>query len=134
MLFAGNKKYDHDKIKIYINNEALKKIVNYMFLGVITDTKLCWKEQVKNVCNKITRSIGIISKIRHLVNHKCLLTLHYSPIYPYLNYGNIVWGNTFTTYINSIFTLQKMYSHSNFFQTWDPKFTFVMQIKYSEHI
>ena len=36
-----------------------------------------------------------------------LLMLYYSMIFPHLNYCNIIWGNTYTSYMDKIYLLQK---------------------------
>ena len=59
------------------------------------------------ICGKIARGIGIIIKARKLLDRETLITLYYSFIYPYLQYCNHVWGNTFITYVRRLFILQK---------------------------
>ena len=57
----------------------------------------CWMQ----FCN------GILYKARHFLPSQTLRTLYYSLIYPYLNYGNVVWGNTYPSRLESIRKLQK---------------------------
>ena len=46
-----------------------------------------------NKCQKkISRGIGVLSKIRHFVNTKTLVQLYHASILPFLPYGCIVWG------------------------------------------
>lgn len=52
---------------------------------------LHWKEQINWVSRQIHKSDGIIKRFTHLVTTNCVLTLHYTLIYPYL----IVWASTF---------------------------------------
>ena len=46
-------------------------------------------------------------KSKPYLNNDTMLTLYNSFIYPYFSYCIPVWGNTFTTYLNSIYKLQK---------------------------
>ena len=55
----------------------------------------------------LKRSVGLLSKIRHYVNGKLLVSLYYSLIYPYLTYGIVAWGHTYASTLNPIFLLQK---------------------------
>ena len=48
-----------------------------------------------------------MSKIRHFLNTKILLNMYYLLIYPYLTYGSIVWGNTYSSTTKPLFVLQK---------------------------
>ncbi len=46
-------------------------------------------------------------KTKNLLNSTHLLTLYYSLIYPYLDYGITLWGSTHTSYVSKIYKLQK---------------------------
>ena len=71
------------------------------------DATLTWKPHIEKICKTISRSIGILYKIRPFVNIKILKTLYYSLIYPYLIYAIEVWGSADSTHMNHIFILQK---------------------------
>ena len=44
IIFAGgNKKYDKEKAKIYINDKATNQVSHTRFLGIIIDENLSWK-------------------------------------------------------------------------------------------
>ena len=71
------------------------------------DYNMNWKEHVHELCKKISRGIGILSKLRHFVTKKILTQVYYSIIYPYLTYGALIWGNTYWTNIKPLYILQK---------------------------
>jgi hypothetical protein len=71
------------------------------------DWSLSWKDRVHQVSKKISRSIGILLKLRHFVDTRILVNIYYSIIYPFLTYGVMIWGNTYTSTIKPIITLQK---------------------------
>ena len=73
----------------------------------MADKNLTWKEQVHQLCKKVSRGIGLISKLRHYVSNKILVQLYYSLIYPFLNYGLLVWGSTYKASLNALYMLQK---------------------------
>ena len=56
---------------------------------------------------KISRGIGILSKLRHFVTDDILTQLYYSSVNLFLTYGLVVWGNTYATTLKPIVTLQK---------------------------
>lgn len=56
---------------------------------------------------KISRVIGILSKLRHFVADDVLTQLYYSWVYLFLAYGLVVSGNTYVTTLKPIVTLQK---------------------------
>ena len=74
----------------YVNLE-MKDHVKY--LGLVIDSNLSWKYRIKYICHKISKSIGIIAKIRHYVPRRVLLSIYNSLIVPYITYGVCAWGN-----------------------------------------
>ena len=104
-FFGGNKKQFKDDCKIIINDN----VTAVKFFAVLVDEKINWKEHINLVCNKVSRTLGVIRKISGLVNQNCLLTLYYSLIYPHVTYCNIVWASTYDSYFHSIYLLQKRF-------------------------
>jgi len=52
-------------------------------------------------------NIGILSKLRYYVNSDILVKLYYALIYPFLTYGLISWGNTYSSTTQPLFILRK---------------------------
>ena len=80
---------------IKINNEQIDCVHSIKFLGVILDQNLTWKDHIDAVASKISRTIGIISKSKYFISEISLFQLYYSLVYPYLYYGNIIWGSAY---------------------------------------
>ena len=59
------------------------------------------------LCKKLSRTTGIFHKVRHHVSLQTLICLYNSFSSSFLNYGNIVWGLTYDSYLNQSFLLQK---------------------------
>lgn len=104
-----NKKYAKEEAKLFIDNIRINQVPIVKFLGVIVDEKLTWKHHIQFVCKKIIKSIGILSRVRSLINHSCILIFYYSLIYPYIMYCNTVWAATCPTFLNMIFSIQKKF-------------------------
>ena len=92
---ARQRKIDLDGFSIKINNQLIERKKNTTFLGVIILEHLSRKDHISTVAGKISRSIGIISKSRFFISQTSLFMLYYSLVYPYLYYGNIIWGSTY---------------------------------------
>ena len=67
-----------------------KEFVKY--LGILIDNNFSWKYHIDYIVIKISRTIGLISKLRHFVPKYTLLNIYRSLIAPYLSYGLIPWG------------------------------------------
>ena len=80
---------------------------NVRFLGVTVDDHLSWKDHLNNVCTKVARSVGVISKLRFFLPQQTLVTLYNAIIMPHLMYCNVAWGNTYRSHINNIQVVQK---------------------------
>ena len=81
---------------------------NYIkYLGVLIDDTISWKHHVSYVCSRVSRNIGILSKLRHFTSLLQLKQLYYNLIYPYISYAITSWGSAYTTQIKKIQTKQK---------------------------
>ena len=60
----------------------------------------------------MSRAVGIISKLRYFFPLATLLLLYYSLVHPHLLFGLLVlWGNTYSTYLDKIQRLQNKAIH-----------------------
>ena len=94
-------------IIVKINDTEIKHVESTKFLGIYIDSNLTWKVHINHIVNKVAKTTGILYKARHFFSSQALRTLYYSLIYPYLNYGNIIWGNTYPSRLESIRKLQR---------------------------
>ena len=85
----------------------IHEVSTVKYLGVTFDSNLTWKNRVNKLCLKLSKTVGIFSKLRYYVNVDILIMLYYSLIYPFLTYGIQVWGLTYPTYLKPVTTLQK---------------------------
>ena len=72
------------------------------YLGVLIDENLSWKNHLDCVITKISKTIGMIAKLRHFVPSFVLTNIYKYLILPYLTYGIIAWGNASKSYLNKI--------------------------------
>ena len=99
-LFS-NKKTISDP-NIVMRNTIIARSSCQKFLGVQLDEKLNFKIHINSICQKITRSIGIIWKLSSFLPAKILYTIYYSIIYPHLIYAVEVWGKSSKVAVNRL--------------------------------
>ena len=105
MVFTS-KKINFDEIKLQVNNHNIQRVSVHKFLGIEIDSKLTWNEHTVVVCNKISKTIGVLSKLRFLPT--CILrTLYNTLILPHIYYCAEVWAMTSQTNLNRIMRTQK---------------------------
>ena len=92
---------------ITLNNIAISIVNEHRFLGIQIDQNLKFNNHIDHICKKVSKSIGILFKIRDYLPLKTLIMLYYSFIYPYLSYCIVAWGSSYATHLQPLFILQK---------------------------
>ena len=90
-----------------MSNSIITRVRATQFLGVIIDEKLTWKDNISLVRSKLAKTVGILDRVRHLLNRSALFILYCFLFLPYLTYCAEIWGNTYKSNIQCIFLLQK---------------------------
>ena len=90
-----------------IDNRNIERNVVTKFLGVLIDENLNWKAQIANVSSKVSKNIGILYKATPFLNKSQLKQLYYAFIHSYLNYGNMAWGSTHKSKLQTLYRRQK---------------------------
>ena len=106
MIFHPN----HTKIQnidIFIGKSQLKRVEVIKFLGLLIDPALKWSSHISKIKTTISKTVGVLYKIKDFVPMYILKNIYNTLILPHLNYCNIVWGNAYPTYLNQLFLLQK---------------------------
>ena len=77
VLFRSKgKKVPLNIIPLSINGQVIMHSENVLFLGVVIDEYLTWGCHLKNVCVNISRSVGVLSKLRCVLPKRVLITLY----------------------------------------------------------
>ena len=82
------------QICLTLNDTEIPYSNNVKYLGVHIDPQLNFQAHIRATEQKISRSIGIISKLKYFLLTFALLKLYYAFIHPHLLDGLIVWGST----------------------------------------
>ena len=90
MIFS-KKKNLHANLFVFKRMKILKTN-DTKFLEVILSSNLSWRCHTDMVLNKISKNIGIISKVRHLISVHLSRSLYLTLVEPYINYCNIIWA------------------------------------------
>ena len=75
-----------------LDNVSLKRVNPTMFLGVIIDEKLTWKNHIDAISKTISRNIGMLTKMKHYVPGYIFYSLYRTLVLPYIHYGILIWG------------------------------------------
>ena len=102
-----NKRIDESAIHISVDGKEIKKCNSVKFLGIYIDCDLTWKNHINYISCKISRVIGVINRLKHLLPIRVLVNLYNTMILPDLNYCIILWGGCASYLFNKVFVLQK---------------------------
>ena len=105
MLFTNCRRVQN--VSISINNCEIDMVYKTKFLGVMTDTKLNWKDHVAMFKSKLSKSIASMLKAKQVLDRRSGMILYFSLFLPYLSYCCEVWGNTYSSNIKNVYILQK---------------------------
>ena len=97
---------DYD-ISIKINGSKLNPSDDVKYLGVFLDKNLAWDYQISQLSNKLSRSNGVLYKLRKYILKQTVLSVYYSICYSHLTYACHVWSLTTQQNIDAIEILQK---------------------------
>ena len=112
MVFHSPQRRIAHKLNLRISNTSVNSDNQVKYLGLIFDSNLNWKPYLHELNKKVSRGIGVLSKVRYYANRNILHKLHYSIIYPFLTYGLSIWGNTYSSNFKPSIILQKRAIHT----------------------
>ena len=76
------------------------------FKGLIFDSSLSFEPHVNNLARKLSKAVGILSKVKVYLNTSALCSLYYALFHCHIQYGIITWSSTYKTYLKKLATLQ----------------------------
>ena len=92
---------------IKIGKKHIKRVKFVKFLGLLLDEHLIWRYHLSELSKKLARTCGMFFKIRNLLPLDVLICLYNALFLSFLQYGLVVWGQTYASYTDPIFNLQK---------------------------
>ena len=91
ILFHGKMPID-ETLSLYIQDKKISRNSETKFLGLIIDQHLSWKSHAMSVHAKVSRMLGVVSKLRDFHTPTAIMSIYYSLIFQHINYGIIFLG------------------------------------------
>ena len=76
-----------------MRNICLTRTVTYEFLGILIDANLKFDKHVNDLCNRLSRSIGVMTRIGQLLPRDALRSVYLAIISSRMTYGITTWGS-----------------------------------------
>ena len=103
MIFASRLKTSPPiKITLKIGTQEIEQVSHYKYLGLIIDDKLNWKKHITFLATKLSRSLGMLFKIRHFIVKKTILLLIQGIFITHIRYGILCYGRADKTILKPI--------------------------------
>ena len=111
---------------LILNDQEIDVVQCVKFLGVYIDSNLKFDEHISYICGKISKSIGILYRIRSCVPKDILRNVYFGIIQPYYIYCLPVFGATYEVHLEPLRLLQKrairIISNASFYEHTEPLF------------
>ena len=88
-------KIDHPPL--HFNENLVKSSSTQKDLEMILNTKLDFSLHLKNVQNKVNKTIGLLCKLQDTLPRTSLIAFFKSFVRPYLDYGDIIYDRAYNT-------------------------------------
>ena len=107
MGFSLNRKYTFkNDCKVFLSNHKLEVVDTYKYLGVVLDTHMTYQPHIKNVINKVTYKLSLLTKLRKYVDSHTSLIIYKTMILPHFDYGDVVYAAGTQDNLNELQKLQ----------------------------
>jgi len=139
LLFRHPNKNINYNVKAKINGKLIKPSKFVKYLGVYIDPNLNWKYNTKILASKLSRAVGMLSKIRHYVNKKTLKSIYFAIFDSHLSYGSIIWAQDSNNQnVTRIMRLQKkavrIMNFAHYLDHTDPIFNQLGILKFTDKV
>ena len=91
MVFHSTRKVVRYPVLV-INNTPIERVTNFNYLGLQLSNDLNWDKHKSVISLKLTKTIGVLNRLRYEYPEEILLTLYNTLILPHLNYCILLWG------------------------------------------
>ena len=106
MIFSKNH-LPNNIPSLFLNNSTLESVPSLRFLGIELDKNLKFNLHLLEISTKISKTAGIIRKLKDLFPSKVLINLYYSIVEPHINYCCLVFGGAYDAHLNPLIIAQK---------------------------
>ena len=102
-----NKPYYPTVHNLSFNHNVIEETNVTKFLGVYLDCNLNFVHHIDYIAKKISKTVGVITKLKHFLPISTLLTIYKSLLLPHINYAITSWGSANITHLDRLLKFQK---------------------------
>ena len=106
ILFKSKFQNTTKKLNFRLSGQKLELSRTVSYLGVIIDENLDWDAQLSKTALKLSRAVGMLSKLRHYLDYKTLLSVYYALFESHVSYFIQILGHIKITSLDKLEKLQ----------------------------
>ena len=118
--------------QIKLQNTNIERVGNFQFLGIVLDETLNWNSHIDKIVLKLSRNIGILYKLKHILPLPILKLLYNSLFLPHLTYGILAWGKKSTRVVILQKKALRVITRSRFNDHTEPLFKSLNLLKFDD--
>ena len=107
MIFTKHRQPNIESLVLKVGGIHIERKTVARFLGVLIDDKLSFSQHITAIKTKMSRYIGTLYRLKHILPLKARLLIYNSLVQSHLNYCSLVWGFTNKSKIEALFSTQK---------------------------
>ena len=94
------------EINMRLDNQSISRVEHAKSLALIIDDRLSWSNYIKELCRKISSTIGALRRIRSLISQSTAIQIYNDLIQPHFHYFAPVWDGLISYLCEKIQNLQ----------------------------
>ena len=75
-----------NSFSITLNNNVIKRVFHFTYLGIVFDDRLSWNEQIKYLISKAGKRVGMLGRLRRSLTRESANVVYCRLIRPILEY------------------------------------------------
>ena len=95
------------RLQLHVDSNKIQSVDNHKVLGVIVDKELRWEQHIHSICNKVSRNLYLLFKLKPYLDTESMKTFYYAHCLSHFNYCSIVWGMSKTFYMKKLNQLHR---------------------------
>ena len=107
LIFRHPNKVINYDLKVKMQGKRLYPSKYVKYLGILIDPHLNWSHHTDLLAPKLSRAIGMLSKIRHFVPIDILRNIYFGIFSSILMYGAQIWGQCHNNHVKRVIKLQE---------------------------
>ena len=128
MIISRLRKKSVPNCAIQLNDQALERVRQYKYLGVVITEDLTWSTYISKITSKARKVVGLIYRqFYSMSSTPSLLQLYISLVRPHLEYASPVWDPFLVKDIQKLESVQKL-ALKMCRKTWDSSYAGNLQL------